>query len=78
MTRNRSLNPSDLSLSISETGIITSTLQGYTRTEDDTCKTLDAVPDTEEGLVVFQLPLQFGGSVIRAADDSNLVSLRFV
>lgn len=48
------------------------------RTEDDTCKTLDAVPDTEEGLVVFQLPLQFGDSVIRAADDSNLVSLRFV
>uniref|UniRef100_A0A8C4LXS6 Beta-1,4-galactosyltransferase n=1 Tax=Equus asinus TaxID=9793 RepID=A0A8C4LXS6_EQUAS len=58
-------------------GIITSTLQGCTRTEDDTCKTLDAVPDTEEGLVVFQLPLQFGGSVIRAADDSNLVSLRW-
>nr|XP_023472855.1 beta-1,4-galactosyltransferase 7 isoform X4 [Equus caballus] len=47
------------------------------RTEDDTCKTLDAVPDTEEGLVVFQLPLQFGDSVIRAADDSNLVSLRW-
>ncbi|XP_070089911.1 beta-1,4-galactosyltransferase 7 isoform X1 [Equus przewalskii] len=58
-------------------GIITSTLQGCMRTEDDTCKTLDAVPDTEEGLVVFQLPLQFGDSVIRAADDSNLVSLRW-
>lgn len=49
VTRNRSLNLSDLSFSLSETGIIISTLQGCMRIKrDHTCKALDTVPYTEE------------------------------
>lgn len=47
VTRNGSLNLSDFSFSISETGIIT-TLQGHRRIKgDNTRRTLDAVPGTE-------------------------------
>lgn len=43
------LNLSDLSLSLSETGIIISTLQGCMRIKrDHTCKALDTVPYREE------------------------------
>lgn len=49
VTQNRSLNLSDLSFSISETGIIISTLQGCMRIKRDHIrKALDTVPGTED------------------------------
>lgn len=49
VTRNRSLNLSDLSFSISETGIIISTLQGCMRIKrSHVCNTLDTVPGRQE------------------------------
>lgn len=62
--------------SISETGIIISTLQGCLRIKwDHICKTYYTV--WHRGGVI-QLPLQFVGALPKAVEYSNHVSLRFV